>query len=106
MNAIEAGLSSPTEQEIDDSYPINYEQEILNSLGSWRAANPKKKFPPRKVLIIDGPVNVGKVGFILSRYMGLTQIITGVDEITWYSKWQWEPANGKRRSDYGTQKAN
>lgn len=84
------------------------EQRILESLADWRQANPRKRWPPRKVVIIDGR-NAGNVGFVMSRWMGLTQIATGVrldrgPDWTWYSSYQWEPANGKRRSDYGKRK--
>ena len=79
---------------------------ILESLGTWKRANPRKKFPPRKVVITGGPCNVGKEGYVMSRDAGLTQIATGVCEdgspdCTWYSRWMFENANGKNRADFG-----
>ena len=72
------------------------EQDILDSLATWRKANPHKRFPPRRVIIVDGPVNVGKVGFVMSYSAGKAQIATGVEtngspDCTWYSKWMWAP---------------
>lgn len=80
-------------------------QAILESLKEWKRANPLKRFPPRQVVITDGPTNIGKVGYVMSRFAGCTQIATGVCEngtpdCTWYSRWMFENANGKNRADY------
>ena len=83
--------------------------EAMEKPNGWKNANPTKRFPPRMVRIIDGPINVGKVGFVMSRFAGKTQIATGVCEngtvdCTWYSRWQFEKADGKNRDDFGTRR--
>ena len=90
--------------EIEQVEPIDPEQEILDSLSApngWVAANPKKKFPPRRAQITDGPVNKGKTGFVMSRFAGLTQIATGVcsngtPDCTWYYRKDYELLNKRR----------
>ncbi len=95
------GASHPertADQEIDEAMGSCSEQEILDSLATWRKANPTKRFPPRKVIIVDGPVNVCKIGFVMSYHAGKAQIATGVEkngspDCTWYSKWMWAALN-------------
>ena len=95
-------LRLATQEHLVDEYddPCT-EQDILDSLATWRKANPKKRWPPRQVIIIDGPVNVCKVGFVMSYSAGCTQIATGVapdgsPDCTWYRPWMWARTNGAR----------
>lgn len=64
---------------------------ILASLADWRTANPRKRWPPRRVSVS------GKPGFIMSRDMGCTQIATGTrpdgtPEWDWYFRSEYELA--------------
>ena len=100
MNAIDRGLGpdSTTRQDEAEARGQFSEQEILDSLATWRKANPKRRFPPRKVIIVDGPVNVCKVGFVMSYQAGKAQIVTGVEpdgspDCTWYCKWMYSTLN-------------
>ena len=93
MDPLQFATQEHLEEEHDEACS---EQEILDSLATWRKANPTKRFPPRKVIIVDGPVNVCKVGFVMSYHAGKAQIATGVEDngspdCTWYSGWMWAP---------------